>query len=347
MWSANAPRLFKYNSGSAYSSDPREAEDAHAHSPTRHEHRASVTASQADRALYNAWLYRNFPAPVNQWPSNPRESRGPREPFMPDPFIDPYVLDTSVRPPGARSSIEDVPMPDYAGSSSASSRAFSSMTGISYEHSKQPSLDGPPIDEAQYNQLAEALAASRAQGAGTQAPVNTPSATAPVGRRLSAAAEARSASYGGGGSRSSVLREMSQRGSRNVSESSAKSNLATDTTIEAASRKLQVSPSGVTGHVRGRKEGSENKENEGSVDTTPLREIRTPSKVVHTSGSVDNESRRSRSGSHLSKDAPVVITPTRGLQPAAADDPILQGSLEQIFDTRIQLGGAGEVAEIE
>lgn len=265
---------------------------------------------------------------------------------MSDPFIDPYVLDNfSARARGARSSTDDVPMPDYAGSSSASSRALSNMTGISYEHSKQPSLAGP-IDEALYNQLMETVTAPKMQGPGTQAPVNTPSATAPMGRRLSAAAEARSASYSGGPSRSSILREISQRGSRNISESSTRSNLAADT-IEAASRKLQVSPSGVAGHVKGKKEGSENKENEGSVDT-PLREIRTPSKVVHTSESVDSDSRRNRSGSHVPKEEPAITTPTRGLEPAAADDPILQGSLEHFFDSRIHLGGAvGEASELD
>lgn len=336
MWS-NAPRLFKYNSRSTYSGDLKE-EDTHAHSPVRHEARAAESGSSqaSNPALYNVWGYRG----------TLRESRwAAQEPYMADPFIDPYVLDASMRPRGARSSIEDVPMPDY-GSSSTSSRAFSSMTGISYEHSKQPSLGGP-IDEAQYNQLTEALAA-RAQVPGTHAPVNTPSAAAlPSARRLSAAAEARSVSYSRGGSRNSVLKEISQQGSRNVSESSARSNLATDTTIEAASRKLQVSP-GNTGSVRSRKEGStgqENKENEGSADT-PLREIRTPSKV-RASGSVDNESKRTQSGSHMSKEEHVGITPTKNLQPAAADDPVLQGSLEDFFDARIQLGGAVEVSEID
>lgn len=345
MWS-HAPRLFKYNSGSTYSSDPKEAEDTHAHSPTRRELRSAAADSQtSNAALYNAWAYRNLPAPLAQWQS--RETRLSQEPFISDPFIDPYVLDnSSARARGARSSTEDVPMPDYAGSSSASSRAFSSMTGVSYEHSKQPSLGGP-IDEVRYNQLVETVTAPKSQGPGTQAPVNTPSGAAPLGRRLSAAAEARTASYSGGGSRSSILREISQRGSRNISETSTKSSLAADT-IEAVSRKLQVSPSGVAGQVRGKKEGSENKENEGSVDT-PLTEIRTPSKLVHTSGSVDSGSRKNRSGSHVSKEEPLPLltTPTRGLQPAA-DDSILQGSLEDFFDSRIHLGGViCEASEID
>lgn len=258
---------------------------------------------------------------------------------MPDPFIDPYMIDSSARPRGARSSFDDVPMPDYVGSSSASSRAISNMTGISYEHSKQPSVTAP-INEEQYHQLVEAMSPPKTVVTGTEAPANTPSTAAPMVTKLSAAAEARSASYSRGGSRTSLLKEISQPVSRNISGSSARSTLTTEATIETTASKPRASS---IGNVKGKKEGTgqENKENEGSAET-PIRETLTPSKVVRASGSVDtNRSRRNRSGSHVSKEEILVITPTKN---PATDDHIPRGSLEDFFDSRIQL--VSEVTEI-
>lgn len=254
---------------------------------------------------------------------------------MPDPFIDPYVIDPAVHSRGARSSLDDVPMPDY-GSSSASSRAISSMTGISYEHSKQPSITAP-INEEQYHQVVEAMSAPKAVVTGTEAPVNIQSTAVPMGSKLSAAAEARSASYTRRGSRSSLLKELSQPVSRNVSGSSAKSTLTTEPTIEMTASKSRVSPGGNT---KGKKEetGQENKENEGSTET-PIREILTPSKLIHTGGSTKS---RNRSGSHVSKEEILIITPTKN---RATGDLIPRGSLEDFFDSRIQL--VGDVAEID
>lgn len=265
---------------------------------------------------------------------------------MNDPFIDPYMLEPTVRPPrGARSSLEDVPMPDY--SSSSSSRAISSMTGISYEHSKQPSITAP-MNEEQYHQVIEVMSPPKTIVTGTEAPVNTPSTTVPIGSKPSAAAEARSASYGKSGSRTSLLKEISQPVSRDVSGSSARSTMPPEGAIETAANKNHPSPSG---HVKGKKEGAAqvNKENEGSVDT-PIRESLTPSKIARTSGSIDtpNQSRRNRSGSHVSKEEVVAITPTKNLAVVATADRIPSGSLEDFFDSRIQLGAlVGEVAEID
>lgn len=335
MW-APAPRVFKYNSGSAYS-DLKEMDEAHGHSPTRYESRASASQT-GSLPLYNTWMPRDFPVPLTQWQSNPRDPRWPRqEPYMSDPFIEPYVSDRSSRR-GARSSAEDVPMPDYVGSSS-SSRVISSMTGVSYEHSKQSSAGAAPIDEEQYNQVAEALIPPAAYVSGTHAPANTPTVAVPAGPRMSAAAEARTRSYSKSGSQGSVLKEISDPNSRNVSrnvsESSAKPDPAAESTMEPATKRLQVSPSP---QVKGKKEGSgqENKENEGAVET-PTRDLRTPSKTLRTSGSA--ESQRTRSGSHLSKEEEVASTPSKDVSPAAADDPVLRGSLENIFDSGIQLGG--------
>ncbi|RJE19698.1 hypothetical protein PHISCL_07973 [Aspergillus sclerotialis] len=346
MWS-QGPRMFKYNSGSTFS-DVKEVDDSHAHSPTRHENRVAGSSQASNSAMYNAWSYRNFPASQAQWQANAREPRWPtQESFMPDPFIEPYMLEPSVRPTrGARSSLEDVPMPDY--SSSASSRAISSMTGISYEHSKQPSITAP-MNEEQYHQIFDAMSPPKTIVTGTEAPVNTPSTTVPIGSRPSAAAEARAASYTKSGSRTSLLKEISQPVSRDVSGSSARStSLTTEAAIETAANKHHPSPSG---HVKGKKEGAGqvNKENEGSIDT-PIRESLTPSKIAPTSGSIDtpNQSRRNRSGSHVSKEEILVITPTKNLAAVATGDHIPSGSLEDFFDSRIQLGAlAGDVAEID
>ncbi|KAJ5576177.1 hypothetical protein N7535_003103 [Penicillium sp. DV-2018c] len=57
-----------------------------------------------------------------------------------NPGIGAFGDDIGWRQRGAQSSREDVPMPDYASTSSTSSRVLSSMTGLSYEHSKQPSV---------------------------------------------------------------------------------------------------------------------------------------------------------------------------------------------------------------
>ncbi|KAJ5562444.1 hypothetical protein N7461_001205 [Penicillium sp. DV-2018c] len=57
-----------------------------------------------------------------------------------NPGIGAFGDDIGWRQRGAQSSREDVPMPDYASTNSTSSRVLSSMTGLSYEHSKQPSV---------------------------------------------------------------------------------------------------------------------------------------------------------------------------------------------------------------
>lgn len=346
MWS-QGPRMFKYNSGSGFS-DVKEVDDSHAHSPTRHDNRVAGSSQASNSAVYNAWSYRNFPSSQAQWQANAREPRWPtQESFMPDPFIDPYMLEPSVRPPrAARSSLEDVPMPDY--SSSASSRAISSMTGVSYEHSKQPSITAP-MNEEQYHQMFDVMGPPKTIVTGTEAPVNTPSTTVPTSTRPSAAAEARSASYTKSGSRTSLLKEISQPVSRDVSGSSARStSLTTEAAIEPAANKHHPS---LSGHIKGKKEGAGqvNKENEGSIDT-PIRDSLTPSKIAPTSGSIDtpNQSRRNRSGSHVSKEEILVITPTKDLAVVETGDRIPSGSLEDFFDSRIQVGAlAGDVAEID
>lgn len=291
-------------------------------------------------AFYNTWSHRSLPPPppIAPWQQNAREPRWyHHEHYAPDPFVEPYV-DPAIRFRGARSSADDVPMPDYVGSSSASSRAISSMTGISYEHSKQPSISAS-IDQDQYNQLVEALSPSKAF-AGTQAPANTPSAAIPMGAKLSAAAEERSRSYSKGGSRrASVMKEIPQSGTRDVSASTMNTDPATEIVIDTGACRLHVSPSP---KIKGRKEGSgqENKENEGSVDT-PLLENRNSSKNLNLEFSTESKkSRSTRSGSCSSKEDTVNVTPTkRGLSEAGQEK-----TLENVVDPRMET--VAEVADI-
>lgn len=369
MWAPAPHTSFKYNPGSVFS-EFKEPEDAHAHSPTRHEIRAAAAVgSQASShaAYYNAWAFRNFPTPLTQWQSNPREPRWPPyEPFMPDPFMDSYVTEGSMFRSG-RSSLEDVPMPDYATSSSASSRAISSMTGISYEHSKQPSIVAP-IDEEQYNQLIEALSPSKAQASDTNALINSLAAVPPMGSKPSAAAEARSASYARSGSRTSipsVLKEISQPGTREVSNSSAKSNIniPADGCIDpGVTHKVHPSPSG---NIKGRKEtiSLENKENETAVETPrkAIDKVGDPQpKIVIRTGGIDapRTSRRKRSGSilgdleeeisHISKEEIILISPIRPPAQVAVEDHNRSDRLEDFPNSRAQLGGSAvEITEID
>lgn len=67
---------------------------------------------------------------------------------------------------GARSSREDIPMLDYSSGSSraisgnsSNSVPMSGISGMSFEHSKQPSMTAP-MDEESYNLLIGSLAPS-------------------------------------------------------------------------------------------------------------------------------------------------------------------------------------------
>ncbi|KAL4961215.1 uncharacterized protein BDV14DRAFT_127829 [Aspergillus stella-maris] len=356
MWSKE-PRLFKYNAGSG-ASDLKEAEDAHTHSPTRHETRPPVTTAPqaASQPSLNIWRNRNYQGPVPQLQGNYRDPRwAPPETVFADPFIDPYMLDPAARHRGARPSWEDISMPDYA-SSSTGSRAISSMTGMSYEHSKHPSLVAP-IDEEAYSQLIQALSPPRPLAYNTQEPNSSTTAAVPMGTKLSAAAEARSVSYSKPGSRRtslSVLKDVSYPSSRDVSSSSTKSNTAPADATSTAT-KLHPSPSGP---VKSRKEGLslENKENEAEAARREGDKInQTPTKLnVRSSGSMetptDGRKRRSVGSSredclNLNRKEAVLFSPTQDLP--RAKDGVHQSEFECFLDSRPTLvsatAGVGEM----
>ncbi|PGH16950.1 hypothetical protein AJ80_05018 [Polytolypa hystricis UAMH7299] len=204
MWQQAQRESLKYNFGANHASR-KEDEDSHSHSPTRHGGRTGGAPDHHQPPLYPTWPYRHYPTPPVGWQNHPwpeRDSRLPTLPIIPDPFVEPYKEVGPTR--RQRSTLEDVPMPDYVGSSSDSSRAISSMTGISFGHSKQPSIIAP-CDDEQYNQLIEALSPKK-YTSGTYAPTNTPASAAPSVPKPSAAAEARAISRPRNPSRPGVLK---------------------------------------------------------------------------------------------------------------------------------------------
>ncbi|KAJ5355742.1 hypothetical protein N7517_010351 [Penicillium concentricum] len=262
MW-LSVPNGSRYGSAARYGTSKVVGDGAHGHSPSkpdRPEHRIAVTANTSSQSssnaatysgstpsTYNAWTpHRGFPIPSTQWNGYSQEPRWePQDTYIVEPGMDAFIDDTAWRQRGARSSREDVPMPDYVSTgSTTSSRAISSVTGMSYEHSKQPSINSC-LDDEQYNELIQALTPTKAPPVGTRAPSNTPStaATAISVPKPSAAAEARSASYKSRNRRSSALREISQPSTRDVSGSSEPKNLTPS--------KLGASPSD---KVRSKKE---------------------------------------------------------------------------------------------
>ncbi|KAL4762353.1 uncharacterized protein BDW70DRAFT_167155 [Aspergillus foveolatus] len=370
MWSKE-PRLFKYNAGSGVS-DPKEAEDSHAHSPAaRHDETrppvAPITGQIGNPPALNFWRNRSYQGPVPQWQGNYREPRwAPPETVFADPFIDPYVLDPAARHRGARQSWEDISMPDYV-SNSSGSRAISSMTGISYEHSKHPSLVAPIGDDA-YSQLIQALSPTKQPACSTQPPTTASATTAiPMGTKLSAAAEARSASHRkSGNSRASanILEDMSCSNSRDVSGSTTAASNTTppDPAAEqGAAAKLHASPSGP---IKSRKEGIslENKENEAEKacrDSDKARQ--TPSKLnVLTNSGVetptDGRKRRSVNSSRddcliINKKEPVLLSPTL-LSPtqdlSRIKDSVHKDGFDRFLDSQSTLvSPTAEVDEVE
>jgi hypothetical protein len=162
--------------------------------PTSPSSSNTATFSGSSLSAYNAWApHRGFPIPATQWNYTQEPRWEPQDVYIMEAGMDSFVDDAAWRQRGARPSREDVPMPDYV-SNSSSSRPVSSMTGFSFEHSRQPSITAC-MDDEQYNQLIQSLTPTKAAPTvGTRAPSHTPSVIMPP-PKPSAAAEARVARY--------------------------------------------------------------------------------------------------------------------------------------------------------
>ena len=148
MWAPEAQIPPKNKSGKGF----KDAEDTHTHSPTRYEGRPATEGLAM-------WALRHLQqSPPSPQPPPPRmalwqPTRDPRlsavqDPFVSDPFV-PFMHSSS----GAKSSLDDISMPDYAPSASSSSHVKSSITGNSYEHSKHPSV----VTETELHQASDAI----------------------------------------------------------------------------------------------------------------------------------------------------------------------------------------------
>lgn len=302
MW-AHAPQLFQYNSGNAFS-DLKGPEDVHTHSPTRHESREAASASVP--ALYNTWAYKSLAMRPTPWPNNHPDPWANTEYLGTNPFTDAFMLPEPDPHRGARSYRDDISMPDYKSSTSASSssRAISSMTGISYEHSKQPSVTGILRDD-QYGQVFRSFEPPKepVSAVPAQAPASTSFSTLPIGFKMPPpGAGTRPASNSKAATRqsiSSVLKDLSQSGARDMSEFPAKSGkrVPFESIIgDAPTDQFYAMPAM---HFRTRgMPFLHNTENEASIETPRMRSgqaSHTPTKTpVRAAGSEIGSAKRNR-----------------------------------------------------
>lgn len=214
MWMHAQQQPFQYNSGRTSLNDLKEPKDAHTHSPSKYRRAAALSGAhvQSPPPFYGTLSPKGFQLPSNQWSSDtPGEPIWVRqEPqIVGDPFGDTYIIDHHR---GPRSSQSDITMPDYQSSSSGSSRATSGYSGVSYEHSKQPSISGV-LNEDQYSRVFRNFTPPRE-------PLSTPN-FAPIGYKSSAAGvrQVQSASR----QLPSVMKNVSLSGIRDISGHSNKS----------------------------------------------------------------------------------------------------------------------------
>lgn len=123
-----------------------------------------------------------------------------------NPFSDSYMLSDSDPFNSTKTSGDDISMPDYQ-SSSSSSRAISSMTGVSYEHSKQPSVADASKDD-QYEQILRLFDSPKEPVSRVQTPAEALS-TLPIGFKRP---ESRPVDTATRRSISSILKDMSLSG---------------------------------------------------------------------------------------------------------------------------------------
>lgn len=244
-------------------------------------------------------------------------------------------------------------MPDYIGSSSSSSRAISNMTGISFQHSKQPSVSAP-IDDEQYGQVIEAFRSpSKEFSSGTCVPTNTPVSDLLEASKSSVASEPRVASHTRRASRPKHLKELSKPEIRESSDLSIRADVcAEDSTTENCSLPVQlISPSLC---VKGKKEG------QARVGAKEYGDVSNGNSPIRGSGKksnkrlasrtrkglfVSSESKRKRSsGSVVSNsqqpanDDIGIPSPTKASRPEGLERQSSE-SLEESLDTETPLEG--------
>ena len=224
-------------------------------------------------------------------------------------------------------------MPDWK-SASSSSRAISNMTGISYEHSKQPSCVGVPGDE-RYDRVFRPYSPPKEPPI-RQIPAPAPMAVhptmlPPMGYRSSAAPGAHLVSLAkntGHRTLASGLKGMSPPpGSRDVSVSSTKCNAPFQSSVEDESIEFYAGPDA---HAKAKSSITIlDDEQDGVTAETPRKESTkinyTPTKTTARSGEGTDRDKDpgipsigSSSGDFVPGSKPVAaaITPTKNQAPA-------------------------------
>ncbi|OAL70931.1 hypothetical protein A7D00_4593 [Trichophyton violaceum] len=304
MWQQLVPgsrHFVKHSLGPLYSVE--KDEDAHSHSPTRHDIRQFNNQGVQVGAGFSTLPYRMQPNPVPpQFSNNPWLDRdGPwiaPPPQVSDPFVDPSKNPWPPWPIKRRhSTLDDISMPDYIASSSSSSRVISNTAGLNFSRNREPAQIAP-MDDEQYNQLTKAMSPSKATG-GTSPPMNTPVAGKAATKAPSAVKDAPGATVNK--SQPSALRELSQPGEdRRVRSGSSLRSRNSLNGMPPQSQTGLLSPSP---NIRGRKEGSlsvyeDDKEN-SSGDASPAHSSRKASLTIEAAvTSAESKRKRSISSTH-------------------------------------------------
>lgn len=268
MWQQGPRPFIKYAVGSDVASS--KDDEAHSHSPTRHEYPGTYGHERFQSSGHSMWPHRLYPTPP--WPGQPthwpeRDARGvpPAQPgpSVADPFVEPFKIPVPSR--RNRSTLSDVPMPDYVASTSSSSRDISGMTGSSNVRNKEPAAPAR-IDDEQYNQLIEALS-PRKLCSGACAPANTPTSAEPTTttkppKTSQPQAVSRAVSRAGSTGRPGPLRELSQPESRVPSNTSLESR---DSEGNALVSTELLTPAGHTTGKKERRSSQRNSSEGGSV----------------------------------------------------------------------------------
>lgn len=276
---------------------PKDTGDLHTHSPTRHDTRYEPNRTTGFEASYQntfsnvpQWAHKPInpatiqapPPPMMNWPNfavDPRFNLNPTN-FggLHDPFIEPGLAHHLRQ---FQRSIDDISMPD-AGPISVSSRAMSSIAGMSFEHSHQPSIASRDDDSFSMGYCESRIPSKIHTTASSTQHTAVPSM--PPISRPSAAAQARSESYSKNASR--AVSQADPKDFRQISGSSERSG-QTDNVYETITRKVVVSPKV---QVKGKKESKPRKQVQ--IDSEPVSEpgapqphimVRTTESVVHMS----------------------------------------------------------------